>query len=430
MGSIKNTTRTRMKIAGATVTAIFSLASVFTGTYAWFALNNNLTATGMTVKVRITGSADMNNLNLIKFDYSAETIGSMTVYDYLNPASGTVNEYYYDSHYNGGAGAFGHDVNDEFVPVDTTMNIYDPVDRIIRGGDLIGLNCNAIYEATFTSNMENSYLNLFADRLTDKVPGENQILLSDCVDFDVYYEEDLEFSEDLYSESKTYAVGDFTTYNSFIYRCSTAVTSAETFDSSKWTQVPFYSTSSTYPVDSCTIYGGAIYTNVTAVTSAESFSKAKWQPVNTYSDSSTYAVGDFVIEDGHPLICATAVTSAETFDTSKWAAILCERIYYPTYKTTTLSASEEIYYKISYLSFLESTHAHFYGSNPKPSHIEIDRNHPLSFETTTTKRKVYVNVNYAPTQADVYIREIYNTIRAIYDFVFDFQFDENRGGNS
>lgn len=37
-----------------------------------------------------------------------------------------------------------------------------------------------------------------------------------------------------YSASLTYAVGSYVTYNSIVYRCATAVTAAEAFDSSKW----------------------------------------------------------------------------------------------------------------------------------------------------------------------------------------------------
>ena len=40
-----------------------------------------------------------------------------------------------------------------------------------------------------------------------------------------------------YSASKTYAVGDYTIHNSNLYRCSTAITTAESFNASHWTQV-------------------------------------------------------------------------------------------------------------------------------------------------------------------------------------------------
>lgn len=49
-GNCKKTC-TRLKIVGATLTAIFSLASVFTATVAWFASNQSVTATGMQIQV-------------------------------------------------------------------------------------------------------------------------------------------------------------------------------------------------------------------------------------------------------------------------------------------------------------------------------------------------------------------------------------------
>ena len=424
MKGYSNKTRTRLKIIGATATTIFSLASVFTGTYAWFAFGNSVTATGMQLSVEVTGSASLTNLDLIKFDYDYDTIGNMKVYDYLDPSTGEVNRYYFNGAYNSGAGSFGYDDNGTFVPIESVMNVYDPVDRIIRGGDLVGLNCNAIYAATFSSNINTAYLQLFADRLLDKVPEENQILLSDCIDIDVYYENDLNFSDDNYSDSSTYAVGDFVIHNSFLYRCETAVESAEAFDSNKWLQIPQYSTSSTYAVNSCVFYSGAIYENSTAVATAESFSKAKWHLVENYSTSSSYALDAFVIHNGRPYKCVTAINSGETFNANKWNAFLCERIYYPSYKTSGLTSQEEIYYKFSYISSLEASHNNFYSSNPKPNNIELARDQVMEFADLNDLHTIYINVNYAPSQADVYIREIYNTIRAIYDFIFDFQFTE------
>ena len=58
----------KLKIAGATATAIFSLASVFSATYAWFASQNSVEATGMAVSVK---AEDGIQFNLYYLDYFA-----------------------------------------------------------------------------------------------------------------------------------------------------------------------------------------------------------------------------------------------------------------------------------------------------------------------------------------------------------------------
>lgn len=45
---------------------------------------------------------------------------------------------------------------------------------------------------------------------------------------------DLSAIADIYDSSETYAVDDFVMYQGELYKCITAVTSAESFDSSKW----------------------------------------------------------------------------------------------------------------------------------------------------------------------------------------------------
>ena len=52
MKSMRRKISTRLKIVGATLTAIFSLFSVFTATYAWFAANASVTATGAQIRVK------------------------------------------------------------------------------------------------------------------------------------------------------------------------------------------------------------------------------------------------------------------------------------------------------------------------------------------------------------------------------------------
>lgn len=43
-------------------------------------------------------------------------------------------------------------------------------------------------------------------------------------------------SADAYDSTQTYAVGNIVIYENTLYRCTTAVASAESFDSTKWTQ--------------------------------------------------------------------------------------------------------------------------------------------------------------------------------------------------
>ena len=48
----------------------------------------------------------------------------------------------------------------------------------------------------------------------------------------------LGLDQDTFSTSSTYVVGDLVIYNNTIYECTTAVTTAGDWDSSKWTIVP------------------------------------------------------------------------------------------------------------------------------------------------------------------------------------------------
>lgn len=51
MKNISKKTSSRMKIIGATATAVFSLTSAFAGTYAWFSNNTSVSASGASIKV-------------------------------------------------------------------------------------------------------------------------------------------------------------------------------------------------------------------------------------------------------------------------------------------------------------------------------------------------------------------------------------------
>ena len=50
--------------------------------------------------------------------------------------------------------------------------------------------------------------------------------------------ESLGLKDDTYDSTKTYAVGDMVVKNHTIYECTTAITTAEAWNSSHWTIVP------------------------------------------------------------------------------------------------------------------------------------------------------------------------------------------------
>lgn len=84
---------TNLKIAAATATCIFTLATAFTGTLAWFTMNEEVTTTGMSVTVASTSSVNIiscyavrydGNYGAIAFDISGGNSNvAMSEYDYI-----------------------------------------------------------------------------------------------------------------------------------------------------------------------------------------------------------------------------------------------------------------------------------------------------------------------------------------------------------
>lgn len=169
----------RLKIAGATATAVFSLASVFSATMAWFASNNSVTAEGMAVTA-VDDSVIIDDITLCKFSYpvsDGETI-------YLNPSEGSVDTYSFVE-------GEGHNRFEDDEGNPQTMNLFDPV-LIELGTDLRDLYCDTIYIVTISANRETAGLQVFADLLSKSRVNDTDLFLSDCVDFDIYTTSDLE----------------------------------------------------------------------------------------------------------------------------------------------------------------------------------------------------------------------------------------------
>ena len=180
----------QIQIVAACSVAIFSLAALIGGSYAWFMFSVESSITAGQFAVVNSGSCTLEGVNLIKFDYQTETYGSgeyeFTATDYLNPENGSVNKYAQNVTEN----SFGYLDNQNWIDVES-MNTYDPYDAVIFGSSLKDLNCNAVYEFTVSSNdIDLAYLTSTIIKLT-KTKQENDLFLTTCVNFDIFTADDL-----------------------------------------------------------------------------------------------------------------------------------------------------------------------------------------------------------------------------------------------
>ena len=107
-------------------------------------------------------------------------------------------------------------------------------------------------------------------------------------------------ASDEFSKLNTYNVGDYCIYQSVLYKCTTAITTAGEWDSTKWEATSIdkelkeissstenkdvisdkYDSSRTYSVCDYCIYDDTLYKCKTEITSAEEFDSSKWEPTN------------------------------------------------------------------------------------------------------------------------------------------------------
>lgn len=185
-----NRKKTLTLVAASTV-AIFSLAAVCGGAYAWFSLSITSQIAASSFAVVNSGVCDLEGIELYKFNYHSETYGTgdntFIAVDYLNPETGEVGHY----NYNKEEGSFGYEESSEWVEV-SAMNTYDPVELKLFASHLIDLHCNAIYKFTLSSpDLTDVSFSATVNKLTDKIKEEEDLFLTSCVDFDIFYESDL-----------------------------------------------------------------------------------------------------------------------------------------------------------------------------------------------------------------------------------------------
>ena len=423
----------RFKIAVATLVVIFTLATTISGTFAWFAATMTNSLAASTFSVKATGSAGISELTLYKFDYGSTYYGSFETVDYLTPETGSVNVYDYNKEDN----YFGVKEGDVWTKRIETMNIYDPTDTVIRKIDLKEVNCNIIYKIEFepidivTANLvaSGSILNL--------VPGANEILLSDCIDIDVYFGEDLsstntsyiveddpsttsvnEYDDKLYCPSyKKLAWNKYHQWNG----SSWVVTSAEPASGQNKGSINY--------VDYLPPHEASGNTNNPASGDYYKVLYAVAAPLNKYYrwNGSSWAITD-ERPSGEGLTNKGSIRFLADLPTS---SISNGDFYHVEFDTQNLTADEEVYYKLSYLSSLESTHSHFYGATPaqKQDSIVMVQNKPVDF-SGGNHFVVYVNVNYAPSTVNQYVDSIaLSNIVALHDYSFLFEFLSAGGSN-
>lgn len=190
-----------------TIITMFSLASAFVGTYAWFSTNTSVSTSGAMFSVK-TIDAEIESVTLYKFNYSEDGNGG---YDYLFPELGSVGAYEYDASV--GRQRFGELVHndetgeDEWQPV-TMMNLYDPLNDTITGRGLLGLNSNAIFKIVLSSSsIIDSSITISVQAFSiqsEKDKQADEIWLSSCTDFDFFLPSDLSDSRLITDGHKNY----------------------------------------------------------------------------------------------------------------------------------------------------------------------------------------------------------------------------------
>lgn len=175
------------KVACSFFVLLASAAALATSTFAWFASNKSASVSGATFAVATTDSNELVGLNVYKFVYPTITIRDESYIDYLSPQNGAVNKYTYNSEQS----KFGVFEDGVFSERDANMNIYDPVDYLINHSTLLSMNTNIIYECRIKFSGGDPRLKVDT-MIRDVTLKAKEIKASACLDFNIFFESDLE----------------------------------------------------------------------------------------------------------------------------------------------------------------------------------------------------------------------------------------------
>lgn len=137
---------------------------------------------------------------------------------------------------------------------------------------------------------------------------------------------------DEYDSTKTYAKGDYCIYNNTLYKCKTAISTPEEWNASHWDATIVtdelsqlkgvdddiqemigdeYSSSSAYAVGDYCIYNNTLYKCTTAISTAEAWNPSHWTPTSCDTELSELKT-DLVDLDTNTFTSITANTNRIT----------------------------------------------------------------------------------------------------------------------
>lgn len=137
-------------------------------------------------------------------------------------------------------------------------------------------------------------------------------------------------ASDEFSKLSTYNVGDYCIYQSVLYKCTTEINTAGEWDATKWKATAIdkelkeisstpenkdaisdkYDSSKTYAVGDYCIYNDTLYKCKTAVTSAEEFDSSKWEATNCGKE--LVALNSNLSEVDKQILIANSTTKTHT----------------------------------------------------------------------------------------------------------------------